>query len=96
MADYVVMADKILVLRDSKPDDSGGIILTDDIKKPPCKGTVQSVGDEVKYYAVGDRVVFTEYAGYFLKTASDLEDTDLIVMREDEILAKEVIEDATT
>jgi len=95
MKKYRVLFDKILVLRDPKQDTmSGGIILTDDLAKPPRTGAIVTIGDQVTRVCPGNRVVFSEYAGYFLDVSQDLAESDYIVMREDEILAVE--DDETT
>jgi len=94
MPKYKVLFDKILVLRDPKVETmSGGIVLTDDLAKPPRTGEVLEIGDKVGYVSIGDRVVFSEYAGYFLDVSQDLAESDFIVMREDEILAIEIEEE---
>ena len=71
---------------------SGGILLPDSAKDKPARGTVVSVGEgkcdskgirhplQVK---PGDRVVFTSYAGEAFKVGDD----ELLLMREDDILA---------
>ena len=93
MPNYRVLCDKILVLRDPKQETmTGGIILTDDLAKPPRSGEVLAVGDLVTRVAVGERVVFSEYAGYFLDVSQDLAESDYIVMRVDEVLAVETKE----
>ena len=74
---------------------AGGIVLPDTAKDKPVRGRVISVGNgrllddgtrgkfQVK---VGDRVLFTSYAGEELK-GFKLDDRELIVMREEDILA---------
>ena len=71
---------------------AGGIVLPDTAKDKPARGTVVSVGDgrlledgtrsklQVK---VGDRVIFSSYAGEAFK----VDDQELLLMREDDILA---------
>lgn len=89
------IGDKILVQRDPKEEPQAGhLLLPDEVKKPPRTGTVLAVGDEVTCIVVGEKVFFHEYAGHFLKESQDLEESDLIVMREDEILAIENEEEA--
>jgi len=61
--------------------------MTEDLKKPPLSGTVLSVGDKCLYTKTGDRVHFSEYAGHYVRTADNiLEESSLIVMREDEVI----------
>jgi len=87
--DYRVLGDKVLVRRDPEYQQEGGLLLPSDVKKAPRVGEILSIGEEVTRVKLGERVVFHEYAGHFLKADQDLDETDLIVMREDEILAVE-------
>ena len=41
----------------------GGIIIPDAAKEKPTEAIVKSIGDKVQYVAVGDRVLFSKYAG---------------------------------
>lgn len=84
---YLVIFDRILVRRDPEVVNTTTVLMPHDVKKPPKTGLVIEVGPETKYIKTGARVVFSEYSGYYLQTTQDLEDPDLIVMREDEILA---------
>ncbi len=71
---------------------AGGIVLPDSAREKPARGKVISVGDgrlledgsrsklQVK---VGDRVLFTSYAGDHIKVGDD----EYLLMREDDILA---------
>ena len=73
----------------------GGIVLPDTAKDKPIRGRIISVGNgrllddgsrgafQVK---VGDRVLFTSYAGEEFK-GFQLGDRELMVMREEDILA---------
>ena len=87
--DYRVLGDKVLVRRDPESIREGSLLLPSEVIKAPRVGEVISVGEEVARVKLGERVVFHEYAGHFLKVDQDLDETDLIVMREDEILAVE-------
>jgi chaperonin GroES len=87
------LGDRVVVEREeSESKTAGGILLPDSAKDKPARGTVVSVGDgrlsaDGKRVALqvkpGDRVVFTSYAGENFKVGDD----ELILMREDEILA---------
>ncbi|HVX59646.1 MAG TPA: co-chaperone GroES [Pirellulales bacterium] len=87
------LGDRVVVEREeSETTTAGGIVLPDSAKNKPARGTVVSVGDgklcddgsrsplQVK---VGDRVLFTSYAGDEFKVG----DQELLLMREDDILA---------
>jgi chaperonin GroES len=91
------LGDRVVVEREeSEGKTAGGIVLPDSAQDKPARGKVISVGDgrllddgsrsqlQVK---VGDRVIFTSYAGETFKIGED----ELLLMREDDILA--VIED---
>ena len=87
------LGDRVVVEREeSETTTAGGIVLPDSAKNTPARGPVVSVGDgklcddgsrsplQVK---VGDRVLFTSYAGDEFKVG----DRELLLMREDDILA---------
>lgn len=82
---FRVIGEKILVQRDSK-EEFEGLVVPDAVQRPPRCGRVLAVGDEVTRIKVGEKVYFHEYAGQFLEATQDLEESDLIVMREDEVL----------
>ncbi len=85
--------DRIVVKRmEEEEKTAGGIIIPDTAKEKPQQGSVVAAGDgrigengsrialEVK---VGDRVLFSKYAGTEIK----VEGEELLIMREDDILA---------
>ncbi|HHM12216.1 MAG TPA: co-chaperone GroES [Planctomycetaceae bacterium] len=87
------LGDRVVVRRDeSEEKTAGGILLPDTAKDKPARGHIVSVGDgrmldngnrvplQVK---VGDHVLFSSYAGETFK----VDDEELLLMREDEILA---------
>jgi chaperonin GroES len=87
------LGDRVVVEREeSETVTSGGILLPDTAKDKPTRGKIVSVGDgrlqksgqrvplQVK---VGDRVLFSAYAGDSFK----LGDRELLLMREEDILA---------
>lgn len=89
----VPLNDKIVVQRVEASDKtSGGIILPDTAKEKPKEGKILSVGEgklletggraafQVK---VGDRVLFTSYAG----TEVTHDGQEYLIMTEDDILA---------
>jgi chaperonin GroES len=87
------LGDRVVVEREaSEETTAGGIVLPDSAQDKPARGTVVSIGDgkilddgtrgklQVK---VGDRVIFSSYAGETFKVEED----ELLLMREDDILA---------
>ena len=91
------LGERVVVEREeSEEKTAGGIVLPDTAKDKPAGGKIISVGNgrllddgsrsqpQVK---VGDRVVFSSYAGEMFK----VEERELLLMREDDILA--VLED---
>jgi chaperonin GroES len=87
------LGERVVIQREaSEEKTAGGIVLPDTAKDKPARGTILSVGDgklledgrrnplQVK---VGDRVIFSSYAGETFK----VDDEDLLLMREDDILA---------
>ena len=91
------LGDRVVIKREeSEETTTGGILLPDSAKDKPARGQVISIGNgrllddgsrgelQVK---VGDRVIFSSYGGETL----NLDDEELLLMREDDILA--IIED---
>jgi chaperonin GroES len=85
--------DRILVKRiDEEEKTSGGIIIPDSAKEKPQEGRVVSVGNgkigedgtvtplDVKK---GDKILFSKYSG----SEIDLDGTEHLIMREDDVLA---------
>ncbi len=85
--------DRVIVKRlEEEQTSPGGIVIPDTAKEKPVKGEVLAVGNgklldngdirplDVK---VGDKVLFGKYAG----TDVVLDDEELLVMREDDIMA---------
>lgn len=80
--------DRVVVRRlDAEEVTPGGIIIPDTAKEKPQQGEVIAVGPGKKDYTMnvkkGDRVLFGKYAGQELH----LNGEELLVMREDDILA---------
>lgn len=91
------LGERVVVERDeSEGKTAGGIVLPDTAKDKPARGKIVSVGNgrllesgarSVLQVKVGDRVIFSSYAGETFK----VEDRELLLMREDDILA--ILED---
>ncbi|GAC1619195.1 MAG: co-chaperone GroES [Candidatus Acidiferrum sp.] len=86
--------DRVIVKRiEEKESVKGGIIIPDSAKEKPMEGEVLAVGpgkrgDNGQLHAldvkVGDRVLFGKYSGTEIK----VEDEEVLILREEEILAK--------
>ena len=87
------LGDKVVVKRlEAEEKTAGGIVLPDTAKEKPKEGKILALGDgklldsgeraefQVK---VGDRVLFTSYAGTEITVDGD----ELLIMSEDDILA---------
>ncbi|EIJ38752.1 co-chaperone GroES [Galbibacter orientalis] len=82
------LADRVLIEpQAAETKTASGIIIPDNAKEKPQKGTVVAVGpgtkDEKVTVKVGDSVLYGKYAGTELK----LEGNDYLIMRESDILA---------
>lgn len=87
------LGDRVVVKREaSEGKTAGGILLPDTAKDKPARGTISSVGNgkllddgrrSQLQVRVGDRVVFHSYAGEVFQVG----DEELLLMREDDILA---------
>jgi chaperonin GroES len=85
--------DRVIVKRiEEKESVRGGIIIPDTAKEKPQEGQVIAVGPGKREKGElvpldvkpGDRVLFGKYSGTEIK----IEDEDLLILKEDEILAK--------
>ena len=87
------LANRILVRRSKVKSSKGGILLPDTAQEKPKEGEVIAVGPgksddkgkvEPLSVKVGDRVLFTSYAGTEVK--GEHEDEELLILSEDEVL----------
>ena len=87
------LGDRVVVEREeSEEKTAGGIVLPDTAKDKPSRGTVIAIGEGrllddgsrgTLQVQVGDKVLFTSYA----PEAITLGDEELLLMREEDILA---------
>ena len=82
------LADRVLIEPDeAETKTASGIIIPDNAKEKPQRGTVVAAGpgtkDEPITVKVGDTVLYGKYAGTELK----LDCTDYLMMRDSDILA---------
>ncbi len=89
------LGDRILIRRTEEDEQttSGGIIIPDTAKEKPQEGEVIAVGQgrlldngdrQPIDVAAGDRILFGKYSG----TEVTFESEELLILREDDILAK--------
>lgn len=88
------LGDRVVVEREeAKQTTAGGIVLPDTAKDKPQQGKVVAVGEGKVFkdgqrrplqVKVGDKVIFTSYAGDEFKLNGDQK---VLLMREDDILA---------
>ncbi|MCC6160006.1 MAG: co-chaperone GroES [Deltaproteobacteria bacterium] len=86
------LQDRVLVKRLTEEEKTkGGIIIPDTVKEKPAEGEIVAVGKGKKKddgnvapldVQVGDRVLFSKYAGTEIKVDGD----EFLMMREDDIL----------
>ena len=82
------LLDRVIVKRlDPEGKTRGGIILPDNAREKPKRGTIIAVGPgkdgEPVPLEVGQTVLFTAYAGHEFKDG----ELDLLVMNQDDVLA---------
>ena len=91
----VPLGDRIVVrpLENDEETTGGGIIIPDTAKEKPQEGEIVAVGPgklldsgerQTPAVAVGDKVLYGKYAGTEIKYGGE----DLLIVREDDILAK--------
>lgn len=89
--------DRIVVRREMAGDKTaGGIILPEAAKQKPQRGTILAVGpgklnktDGTRHsmqLKVGDKVLFTSWAGDEYKTRDQGKDGDILIMHEDDVM----------
>lgn len=76
--------DRIVVRREeTKAKSDGGIILPENAKRKPHRGTVVAVGElEGDGIDIGETVLFTQYAG----TKVEIDGETFIVLREEDVI----------
>lgn len=81
------IGDKIVVApEEAEEKTASGIVLPEDARKPSQRAEVIAVGEKVESLSSGDFVHVAKYAGTELKIAG----RDLLVIREDDVLVREV------
>ena len=93
MANITPLNDKILVKRlEAAEVTKGGIVLPDAAKEKPREGKIIALGDGARLddggraefqVKVGDRVIFSSYAGTEVKVGGE----EFLILGEDDVLA---------
>jgi chaperonin GroES len=77
------LGDRLLVKRvEEATTTASGIIIPDNAKEKPSRGSVIAIGDEVEGVSVNDTVVFGKYAG----TELNLDSEEYLVLELSDIL----------
>ncbi|HEV8051740.1 MAG TPA: co-chaperone GroES [Parachlamydiaceae bacterium] len=85
------LGNRVLIKRSKAPTTKGGILLPDSAQEKPKEGEVIAVGPgkidengvkEAMQLKVGDRVLFSSYAGTEVKN----DDEEMLILSEDDIL----------
>ncbi len=85
------LGNRVLIQRSKAPTTKGGILLPDSAQEKPKEGTVIAVGpgkidehgnQEAMQLKVGDRVLFSSYAGTEVKGDGD----EMLILAEDDVL----------
>lgn len=87
------LSDRVVVKRmEEEKTTAGGIFIPDSAKEKPAKGEILAIGEGKRAdngsivpmsVKVGDKVLFGKYAGQEVK----VDGADVLVMREDDIIA---------
>jgi chaperonin GroES len=99
------LGNRVIVERDPAPEKVGNILIPDNAKEPPKKGTVIAIGPGLRCpdngifietsLQPGERIMFGPYVGVEVAIeGDDGQKVTRLIMREDEVLAKLSGEDA--
>lgn len=89
------LGNRVLIKRSKAIQTKGGILLPESAKEKPREGSVVAVGPgkrndngaiEALNVKIGDRVLFSSYAGTEVKDPSTSDDEEYLIMSEEDIL----------
>lgn len=89
------LGNRVLIKRSKAVQSKGGILLPESAKEKPREGNIVAVGPgkrndngnlEPLNVKIGDRVLFSSYAGTEVKDPSFSDDEEFIIMSEEDIL----------
>jgi chaperonin GroES len=95
MSNIKPLVNRVLIKRAKAQTTKGGILLPDTAQEKPKEGQVVAVGPgkvdehgnrDAMNVKIGDRVLFSSYAGTEVKNRDKAEDEELLILSEDEIL----------
>lgn len=95
MAKIKPLGNRVLIKRAKAQTTKGGILLPDSAQEKPKEGIVIEVGPgklndqgtrDVLNLRIGDKVLFSSYAGTEVKNIGNTEDEELLILSEDDIL----------
>jgi len=66
----------------------GGVAVPETAQRRPSTGQVVSVGDKVKYFRVGDNVLYSNFAGHAMDLERSGHKVVVRILHESEILAQ--------
>lgn len=77
------LTDRVVAVKEQPVTQTASGILLGESKETPAYAVVESVGPDVKTVKKGDKILFKEYSTTNVK----VEDTDYIIVKEEDILA---------
>ena len=77
------LKDRVVAIVEKPLEKTKSGILLGEAKEQPAYAVVESVGPEVKAVKKGDKIVYKEYSTTEIK----IDDTDYIILKEEDILA---------
>jgi chaperonin GroES len=95
MATIKPLGNRVLIKRSKAQSTKGGILLPDTAQEKPKEGVVVATGPgkldeqgnrEPINVKIGDRVLFSSYAGTEVKNSNATEDEEMLILAEDDIL----------
>jgi len=76
--------DRLIIVAEKQKDvTDSGIIIPEKSKGRPHKAVVTATGPDVKDIVVGEKIVFSKYAG----TVVNLDDETFLIIREEDVIA---------
>ena len=77
------LSDRVVAVKEQPMTQTKSGILLGEAKEAPAYAVVESVGPDVKTIKKGDKIVYKNYSTTDIK----IEDTDYIILKEEDVLA---------